>query len=69
MLNGASLSAYIDPLDPTLTVTGSLLAGAQVTTTVRVSGGAAPGIYKLVATMSDAFGSLSLTGWSLVPSN
>jgi sortase A len=69
VLNGATISAYMEPLDPTLTVTGSALTGAQVTTTVRVAGGAEPGVYKLVATMSDPFGSLRITGWTLVPSS
>jgi sortase A len=69
VLNGATISGYVVPLDPMLAVKGSQLMAAEVTTTVRVSGGAAPGIYKLVANMADPFGSLVITGWSLTPSS
>jgi sortase A len=69
VLQGATISVDIDPLNPVLTVQGDQLTGAQLTTTVRIAGGHAPGIYQLVVTMADTSGTLTVTGWSLSPSS
>jgi LPXTG-site transpeptidase (sortase) family protein len=53
------------PLQPTLVMAGTQLTGALVSTSLRISGGRAPGYYTLTMTGTVQNGQLVLTGWSM----
>lgn len=65
-LQGASVS-FLSPLEVTVDATGMTATGAQLTDTVRVTGGKAPGTYSMSVTETIAKGVLTITGWSVGP--
>ena len=66
-LAGASIGAYATALDVTLAADGSTLTGAALDAHIRVVGGHAPGEYALHVTLTNIFGTLLITGWSMAP--
>jgi len=64
-LEHAAITGYPQQVNPTLVVGGSTLTGAFLDTTVRVSGGSAPGVYQLHVAMTDSKGTLTITQWTM----
>lgn len=65
-LQGASITSYPSPVDPTIVVSGTTVTSAQVLATIDISGGSAPGTYQLTMTATTDQGRLTVTGWSMI---
>jgi len=66
-LVGAPVSGDDASLDVTVTATGAVATAVQLTDTVTIAGGSAPGRYSVSVVQSVSNGQLVITGWSLHP--
>lgn len=66
-LRSATISDWHQGLDSAVTTQGDTPTGAELSATVTVSGGSAPGLYDLQVDETVANGTLSVHSWSLTP--
>ncbi len=66
-LVGGHISGYDASLDVTVTATGAAATGVQLTDTVTIAGGPAPGRYAVSVVQTVSNGQLVITGWTLHP--
>jgi len=66
-LVGAHISGYDASLDVTVTAAGAAATGVQLTDTVTIAGGSAPGRYAVSVVHTVSNGQLVITGWTLHP--
>jgi len=64
-LRGATITEYTARVNPSLSVAGNVLTGAELDSVVRVSGGTAPGLYNLQVSFNVAFGQLFVSQWTM----
>jgi sortase A len=66
-LVGANIDGYLSETSPVLEVQANSLTGAQVGTTVDLSGGSAPGRYQISAAMTVVHHKLYISKWTMTP--
>lgn len=66
-LVGAQVTGYDASLDVTVTAAGTTATGVQLTDTVDIAGGHAPGRYLVTVNQAVAGGQLTITSWTLTP--
>jgi sortase A len=66
-LRGGEITGHTSPLDVTITSTGGSPSSVALTTTVTVSGGAAPGTYAESVTEPVQGSTVLIGGWSMTP--
>ena len=66
-LVGAHVSGYDASLDVTVTATGTAATSVQLSDTVSISGGGAPGRYLATVVQAVSQGQLVITSWTLKP--
>jgi LPXTG-site transpeptidase (sortase) family protein len=67
-LTGVPNPSYASALDVTVAASGTRALGVTLTTTMVVRGGPDPGQYAVTVVTAISHGTLTVTGWTLVPS-
>jgi sortase A len=66
-LVGAHITGYDASLDVTVTAAGTTATSVQLTDTVSIAGGSAPGRYVVTVDQALSGGQLTITSWTLTP--